>query len=264
MMTSSPRTTAPMDAPSGNGISATILPTTRELRSSPCTIASNASAAPRLRECTRTTSPRRTYASSEPMVTVCGEMAMSMLLLSTSSVYEGLLMSAIALCAPRRLASIAVQHDGVVQEFRDAACLARIALDDLHLVVRLERLGEAEADVAAAGDDDAPRRVVGVAQFAHDATYVVARRQEEYLVALLHDGVTLGGNAAAVTVDGDHAHLHLGQMPLQLAQALTDQEAVAPRPHPHQAHLAVGEIQHLQRAGMIDETLDVIGHQLLG
>jgi len=85
-----------------------------------------------------------------------------------------------------------VQHDGVFQEFRDAACLARIALDDLHLVVRLERLGEAEADVAAAGDDDAPRRVVGVAQFAHDAADVVARRQEEYLVALLHDGVTLG------------------------------------------------------------------------
>jgi len=45
-------------------------------------------AAPRLSACTRTTSPRRTYASSEPMVTVCGEMAMSMLLLSTSSVYE--------------------------------------------------------------------------------------------------------------------------------------------------------------------------------
>src|SRR5207302_9708528 len=86
MITSSPRTTAPIEAPSGSAICPTILPTKREERSSPCTIASIASAAPRLRACTRTTSPRRTCASSEPMVMVCGEMAMSMLLLSTSSV----------------------------------------------------------------------------------------------------------------------------------------------------------------------------------
>ena len=36
-----------------------------------------ASAAPRRSECTCTTSPRRTYASSEPIVTVCGEIATS-------------------------------------------------------------------------------------------------------------------------------------------------------------------------------------------
>ena len=74
-----------MEVPSGSGISPTRLPTTRELRSSPCTTASSASAAPRRSECTRTTSPRRTCASSEPMVMVCGEMAMSMLPLSISS-----------------------------------------------------------------------------------------------------------------------------------------------------------------------------------
>ena len=77
---------APIDVPWGSGICWTVLLTTREVRSSPCTIASSASAAPRLKECTRTTSPRRTWASNEPMVMVCGEIAMSMLPLSISSV----------------------------------------------------------------------------------------------------------------------------------------------------------------------------------
>src|SRR5207244_3944020 len=101
--------------------------------------------------------------------------------------------------------------------------------DDLHLVVLLEGGGEAQADVAAAGDDDAARRVVGVAQFAHDAADVVARGQEEYLIPLLHHRVALGRNGAPVAVDGDHAHLHLGQVARQFAQALTDQQAVALR-----------------------------------
>jgi len=72
----------------GNGISATILPTTRELCSSPCTIGLQRLGGAAF-ECMHAHHvARRTYASSEPMVTVCGEMAMSMLLLSTSSVYE--------------------------------------------------------------------------------------------------------------------------------------------------------------------------------
>ena len=60
-------------------------PITRERSCGPCTTVSSASAEPRRSECTRTTSPLRTCASSEPMVTVCGEMAMSMLRFSISS-----------------------------------------------------------------------------------------------------------------------------------------------------------------------------------
>ena len=37
---------------------------------------------------------------------------------------------------------------------------ARVALDELHLVVLLQRLRQAKADVAAAGDHDAPRRAL--------------------------------------------------------------------------------------------------------
>ena len=61
---------------------------------------------------------------------------------------------------------------------------ARVALDQLHLVALLERLRQAEADVAAAGDDDAARRVIAVAHLGHDAADVVAGGEEEHLVAV--------------------------------------------------------------------------------
>ena len=48
------------------------------------------------------------------------------------------------------------------------------------------------------------------------------------------------------------------------AQRLPHQGAALVGFDAHQPHLAFGEIQHLQRAGMLDNALDVIGHQLLG
>ena len=85
MTTSSPRTIAPIVVPSGRVISSMRLPATGESPLSLWTIASIASAAPRRSECTRTTSPRRTCASRAPIVTVCGEIAMSMVPPSMSS-----------------------------------------------------------------------------------------------------------------------------------------------------------------------------------
>ena len=76
MITSWPRTIAPIVAPLGSLISSTRRPTTLPLRE-PWSIAPIASAAPRRSEWTRTTSPRRTCASSEPIVTDCGEIATS-------------------------------------------------------------------------------------------------------------------------------------------------------------------------------------------
>ena len=42
-------------------------------------------------------------------------------------------------------------------------------------------------------------------------------------------------------------------------------ERTAPRGmHPGEAHFAGGEIQHLQCAGVVDQPLEVLGHELLG
>ena len=181
-----------------------------------------ASAAPRRSECTRTTSPRRTCASSEPMVIVCGEITMSMLLILHQLAVGGPVDQRHHRCAPRRLASIAdstlasselvsaaehvgavdvlldqqllvggiaVEHDGVLEHLGDAARAARVALDQLHLVALLERACQAQADVAAAGDHQRPHRILAAAQFRHDAADVLGRGDEEDLVVLVDDRV---------------------------------------------------------------------------
>jgi len=50
----------------------------------------------------------------------------------------------------------------------------------------------------------------------------------------------------------------------QLAQAAAGQQAAAAHAHSDQADAPVGEIEYLQRTGVMDKALDVLGHELLG
>ena len=50
----------------------------------------------------------------------------------------------------------------------------------------------------------------------------------------------------------------------ELLELLADERAAAQRLDADQAHAAVGEVQHLQRAGILDQPHDVIGDELLG
>ena len=159
---------------------------------------------------------------------------------------------------------VAVQDDRVLEQLRYPPRAARIALDELHLVGFLERLGEPETDVAAARDDDPLDRVVLLAHLVHDAADVVAGREEKDLVAVLDDRIALGADAAALAIDRHDAGVELAQMLGQLAQTVADQVATFQRAYTDQAHFAVGEFEDLQRAGIADQALDILGDELLG
>ena len=75
MISSVPRTRAPMSTLSGRLSAPSGRPTTFAVL---CAFASSASAVPRRRECTASTSPRRMCVSSALMVACCGDTAMSM------------------------------------------------------------------------------------------------------------------------------------------------------------------------------------------
>src|ERR1700759_1321281 len=49
--------------------------------------------------------------------------------------------------------SIAVEHDGVLEQLRGFACAPRVALYQLYLTRLLQRLGEPQPDIAATGYD---------------------------------------------------------------------------------------------------------------
>src|SRR5690606_13478474 len=102
---------------------------------------------------------------------------------------------------------VAVQHDRLVQELRDVARPLPAPLDDLDIVRRLERPREAQADVAAARDHDAAYRIVELAHLAQHAADVLARGDEEDLVAFLDDGIAVRDDAAPASIDRDDAAL---------------------------------------------------------
>ena len=72
----------------------------------------------------------------------------------------------------------------------EASISARVRLSSRILtVVLLDRLRQAETDVAAPGDHDPPHRPVGTPQLAHDLADVHRGGEAEHLVTRQDDGV---------------------------------------------------------------------------
>src|SRR6185437_15309464 len=158
---------------------------------------------------------------------------------------------------------VAREHDRILELLRHPPRAPHIALDELHLARLLERAREAKAYVTAARNDHTAYPCVLLAQLADHPADVIARREEEHLIAFLDDRRAFRRYAAAAAVDGNHARFHAGQMLRQLPEAMTHQEPAADGTDPHQADLAGGEIQDLQRSGVADQPLDVFGDELL-
>ena len=103
-----------------------------------------------------------------------------------------------------------------------------------------------------------------LAHLAHHQPDVFARGQEENLVAVLDDGVALRLNALAGTIDGGDARIGTRDVLAQRAQRLTHQRTSLQRADTDQPHASIRKVEHLQRAGIADQTGDVLGDQLLG
>src|SRR5580692_5102369 len=149
-------------------------------------------------------------------------------------------MSAMTLWAPSR---IAVQHDGAVQELGHAARALAVALDELHLILVLEFARQPDPDVAAARDDDAPRRRFLAPHLLHDHADVLACRQEKHLVAVLDDRLALGLDALARAVDRRDARVRTRYVLAQRTQRLPDERAALQRADTHESYASIGEVE---------------------
>ena len=98
----------------------------------------------------------------------------------------------------------------------------------------------------------------------HDPTDVLRRGKAEYLVSGLDHGVALGQDRAVAAEYGGDARVHRRDVFLQVLQRVTDQRPALEGAHCDQARLAVGELEHLQRFGKLDELGDIVGQDLLG
>src|SRR5690606_37580677 len=86
----------------------------------------------------------------------------------------------------------------------------------------------------------------------------------EDLVAFLDDGIAVRDDAAPAAVDRDDAALDLRDVLRQLAPPPADEGPAAMSLRRDEPHAAVGELEHLQRPGEMDQLLDVFRHERLG
>ena len=97
----------------------------------------------------------------------------------------------------------------------------------------------------------------------HDLAYIFRGGETKYLVSGLHHGIALGQNRAVSAEYRGDARVHGRNVLPEILQGMTDQRTALECTHCHQAHLAVSELEHLQRFRKLDELDDVVGKNLL-
>ncbi len=157
------------------------------------------------------------------------------------------------------------QHDGRVELFGDLLGAGRVALDDLEVMIALQALGQAGADIAAAGEQDPVDRFAQLAQLRHDRRDIARGRKEEDDIVDLDPRIAPGNDRLVAAKDGRDPGLDaFGQQLLERHQLTSHDRSVVIGPGGHQLGAAVGKIEDLQRAGVFDQSLEVIGDQLFG
>ena len=156
-----------------------------------------------------------------------------------------------------------MEDDGPLQGLGDLLAAGQVALDDLDPKVVLGGAGEPGADVATAREDEALVGLFQPLQFAHDGADMGRGGDEEDLVVGLDDGVARRLQGPILAVDGRDPGLDLGHVIVEGAQGMANQGATLAGLDRHQSHPPVGEIQHLEAAGVLQQPQNVLGDELL-
>lgn len=93
---------------------------------------------------------------------------------------------------------------------------------------------------------------------------VFLRAAMKNLVVGRNDGVAFRNDRPTLAEDGGHPGIDARHVLRQGAQRLAHQSTAFVGFDTHQPDLIIGEIQHLQGAGMLDDVADVVRHQLFG
>ena len=159
---------------------------------------------------------------------------------------------------------IAVQYDGPVELFGNSARAIAVAFDQFDLVGFLQGFCETEPDVSAPGDDDSAHRFLELAQFAHDQADVLACGDKKYFVVFVDDGFAVDRDAVVIAVDCRNPGVDIGDVFPECLELLTYQQPFLVGAYRDQANLAIGEVEHLQGAGVMNQLFDVLGNELFG
>ena len=165
----------------------------------------------------------------------------------------------------RFVGGAALQDEGVVEVFGEPFGAAGVVFDDFDVVFGFELLGEAVADVAAAGNHDAAGARFFGAQFAHDDVDAADVGGKKYLVAFDDDGLRRGDDEAVVAVYGaDLAVRAFGEVLVDVGDFAVDEQPAFTRLYDDHADFVAGKPQYLQCAGVAEQSDELFGNELFG
>ncbi len=139
-----------------------------------------------------------------------------------------------------------------------------VPFQQLDLVTALQGVGQALANVASAADKDALVRFYQRLELTHDRLDVVGRSNEEYLITVLNYCVSFGHDCPVFPENCRHPGIDLGHVGAQVRQLMAHQRPALRGADGHQTGQPLGELKHLQGAGVFDQPGNVLGHQVLG
>ena len=159
----------------------------------------------------------------------------------------------------------ALQYQAGIEVFRQPFGAVRIVFDNFDVVEVFHLLGQAVADVAAAGNHHAAGALLQRPQFAHHGFDVAAVGEKEYFVAFDNYRFRRRYNQAVVAVNRADLAVHaVGQVFAHQRNRLIDQKPAIVRLHHGHPRLVVGKTQHLQCAGVAQQRSHALGNQLFG
>ena len=124
-------------------------------------------------------------------------------------------------------------------------------------------MGQALANVATPTDEDALVGFFQWLQLAHHRANMVGGGDEENLVAVFDHRIPLRHDRPVFPENGGDPCFDFGHMAAQVRQFVANQWAAFRRPNGDQLNKPLGKLQYLQRAGVFDQSCDVLGDQVL-
>ena len=157
-----------------------------------------------------------------------------------------------------------MQHYGLLQHLRKKPAAVIGQFQYLDLIISLQAAGQCRTNVSAASNHDPAVGFVDGAQLRGYCLDILPGGDKKHLVVGLYHSQPFGNDGWRVLSENrSHPGIDVGHVVAYFLQLSANDGPTLDGAHGHQLYSPFGKVQYLQRSGVGNELLDVVGYQLL-
>ena len=158
--------------------------------------------------------------------------------------------------------SIAIKHDSILKLFSQLRRALLISFDQLHAVVFFQPSRQTCANITAANQHNTFIRFFETLKFTHHRTDMLRSRNKEDFIPGFDNGGPLRTNRSVVTENRRNTRIDMWHMLAHCRQGITNQRAAVISLHNRQAYFSFRKVHNLQRARVLNQTINTVDNQL--